>query len=302
LSDPSTVIADDGTSITVVVPDGVETGVITVTTPGGSVQTDVFTVDAIPTITGLSAASGKVGSTLTISGTNLASATTVSFDGDGSGDPVTADLTLSSVHITDTTIQVVVPVGATSGTITVTTTGGVATSEGQFEVLVPPTVSSLSAASGKVGAKIDVLGTNLAGATVRIKGVVAVVAGNSTDTVLHVTVPNVALGATTILVTTPGGTASKSFTVQTSAPIITSFTQSASKKRGVGTVIVVGKNLTGATIKVGNLKATVRAGGTDTRLIFVIPAKAVVAAKGSFTITTAKGTVKSKATLKITAK
>ena len=299
LSDVNVLIAEDGTSVTVVVPIDATTGVITVTTPGGSATSEEFVVVAPPTIESLSATSGKIGSSLTITGTNFSGTTEVAFEGDGTTDPVLADL--SKAEITDTTITVVVPEGATSGLITVTTAGGAVTSEDNFDILVPPAISSLSVSSAKVGVTIQIRGTNLEGVEVRIRGVKVTIGANSTDKVLNITVPSVALGATKLVLTKVGfDPIQRDFTVLTSAPIIKSFTQSTSKKRGVGTVTVVGQNLTGAIVKIGTLRATVRSGATDTRLVFVLPGKATATSKGIFSITTSTGTVKSKAILKIT--
>jgi hypothetical protein len=73
-----------------------------------------------PTISGnLSPASGPVGTTVTITGTNFVAPVTVTFTG-ASG--VTATV------VSSTSITVVVPTGATTGTVTVTTSAGSATS------------------------------------------------------------------------------------------------------------------------------------------------------------------------------
>ena len=301
LTDANVLIDESGTRVVVVVPDGATSGPITITTPGGSATSEPFTIVAPPTIESLSATSGKVGSTLVITGTNFGGTTEVVFEGDGTADPVLADITTAT--ITDTEITVVIPEGATSGVITVSTPGGSATSEDSFEILMPPTVSSLSVTSAKVGAVIQIRGTNLEGVSVRIRGVLATIGAGSTDKVLNVTVPAVALGATKVAVTKTGfDPIQVNFTVLTSAPIIKSFTQSTSKKRGVGTVTVIGQNLLGATVKVGTLRATVRPGASDTRLVFILPGKAIATAKGSFSVTTGSGTAKSKSTLKVTVK
>ena len=107
-----------------------------------------------PTITSFSPASGPVGTLVTITGTNLANATSVKFNG------------AAAVIKSKTATQVVatVPTGATTGTITVTTSNGTATSKTAFTVTTaddttPPvvkivtpaaesTVSSLPQASG----------------------------------------------------------------------------------------------------------------------------------------------------------
>jgi alpha-tubulin suppressor-like RCC1 family protein len=77
-----------------------------------------------PTISGFSPANGPVGATVTISGTNLADATSVTFG----QTPATVVLDKS------TKVEVQVPSGATTNAITVETPGGSATSSSEFVV------------------------------------------------------------------------------------------------------------------------------------------------------------------------
>lgn len=70
-----------------------------------------------PTIVSLNPEQGAIGSSVVISGTHFAGATAVAFNGSG------ATFTISS----DTQITATVPSGATTGPITVTTPGGIAT-------------------------------------------------------------------------------------------------------------------------------------------------------------------------------
>jgi hypothetical protein len=78
------------------------------------------------------APSGKIGDTITITGTNFVNgATTIRFNGTSS----------STVNVASaTSLTAVVTVGATTGTISVTTAGGTATSGSSFTVL--PNVES----------------------------------------------------------------------------------------------------------------------------------------------------------------
>ena len=78
----------------------------------------------VPTITSFSPTSGNVGTSVTITGTNLTGVTAVRFNG------VTATFTAS----TATSVTATVPTGATTGKITVTTPGGTATSATDFTV------------------------------------------------------------------------------------------------------------------------------------------------------------------------
>src|SRR5207245_2610585 len=121
---PFTVISD--TAIQDTVPPGSTTGPLRVTTPGGTAtSTSAFTVVSAPAITSFTPTSGPVGSSATISGTNFTGATAVTVNG------VSASFTVTSA----TAIQALVPAGATTGPLSVTTPGGTATSTSAFTVV-----------------------------------------------------------------------------------------------------------------------------------------------------------------------
>ncbi|MBX5442654.1 MAG: IPT/TIG domain-containing protein [Solirubrobacteraceae bacterium] len=114
------------TQITATVPPGAQSGPITVTTPNGTATSGTpFQTTPAPTITALSPASGRVGTQVTITGTNLTGATQVSFN----GIPATGVAVASPTQLTAT-----VPTGAGAGTVTVTTPGGTASSPSPFTV------------------------------------------------------------------------------------------------------------------------------------------------------------------------
>lgn len=110
---------------TVVVPTGAATGLINVTTPTGASQT-LKAFQQLPTLTGLNPGSGKIGSSVVLTGTGLSQTTKVTFGG---------GKVASFVVNTNTQITATVPVGATSGKITVTTKGGSASTATAFTVL-----------------------------------------------------------------------------------------------------------------------------------------------------------------------
>ena len=209
-------LADSDTTITTEVPTGATTGKLTVTTAGGTgTSATDFTVTAptATTITSFTPASGPVGTSVTISGTNFTGATDVSFNG------TAATFTVDS----DTSISTSVPAGATTGTISVTTTaGGTATSATSFTVTVPaPTITSFTPASGPVGTSVTISGTNFTGATsVKFNSTAATFTVGS-DTSISTSLP---AGATTgtISVTTGSGSATSatSFTVTTVIPVV----------------------------------------------------------------------------------
>ncbi|MBK8724464.1 MAG: tandem-95 repeat protein [Holophagaceae bacterium] len=108
------------TQINAVVPAGATTGLISITAPGGTgFSGAAFTVSsAAPRITSFSPTSGKVGAVVTITGSNIGSATAVTFNG-------TACLTF--IVVSPTQIKATVPAGATTGPIAVVTPSGTAT-------------------------------------------------------------------------------------------------------------------------------------------------------------------------------
>jgi len=91
-----TVVSD--TQITLIVPPTAVSAKISVTTPGGT-ATSVGTF-LMTKVTSFSPASGAMGATVTITGTNLTGATDVQFNGVSSGTPVS---------VTATTVKALVP-------------------------------------------------------------------------------------------------------------------------------------------------------------------------------------------------
>ena len=268
------------TSITAIVPAGATTGPISVTTPGGTATSaSVYTVvPPAPTITALAPASVVVGDALTLTGTNLATATAVAF----SGIPVTTFTVVSASQITTT-----VPLGATTGKVTVTTPGGTATSTDSITVIDPPVISGFTPLSGVAGTTVTLTGTNLAGATsVMFNGVVSTAVTLISATSLTAIVPTGALPGPISVTTVAGtGTSAGVYTV-ISPPTITSFTPLS----GVAgtTVTLTGTNLTGATTVMFNgVVSTAVTMISATTLAAIVP---IGALPGPISVTTVAGT------------
>ena len=156
------------TQLTATVPSGATTGTVTVTTPGGTATSaSSFTVIPAPAISGFAPAFGPVGTVVTISGSGLTGATSVKFNGVAAAAPIV---------LSDTQLTTTVPAGATSGTVSVTTPGGTATSATSFTVVFTPTVtltlSGLKSGSLKLGKSVTAGGavrpTSLAGSQVTL--------------------------------------------------------------------------------------------------------------------------------------
>jgi len=147
---------------------------------------------------------GKVGKTIEILGQGLTGTSNVSFHG----------VSATFAVVSDTYLTAVVPAGATTGSVIVTTPGGKLTSNKIFRVT--PVILSFSPTSGSAGTKVMINGSSFTGATkVTFGGVKATAFSVDSDTQITATVPT---GAKTgkIAITTSGGTAvSKNiFTVQ----------------------------------------------------------------------------------------
>jgi hypothetical protein len=109
-------------TVVATVPNGAVTGVVRLFSPGGTAVSPLpFTLAPSPEVilaptSVFFPASGKVGETITINGSNYIGAQTVSF-----GNGVSTNFT---VNAAGTQIQAVIPFGATSGPITIQTPGG----------------------------------------------------------------------------------------------------------------------------------------------------------------------------------
>jgi hypothetical protein len=160
-------------------------------------------VAAVPAIASFAPASGPVGATITVTGSNLTGASAVTLNG-------AAVPTFAVVNAT--TLTFVVPTGATTGVVGVTTPGGTAASTTPFAVTVPvaaPTIASFTPTTGGVGTTVTITGTNLTGATAVSIGTLAIpaftVASATSITLVLPTTTSALSGPLTVV--TPGGTA-----------------------------------------------------------------------------------------------
>jgi hypothetical protein len=253
-----------------------------VTRPRGA-GCDVGAFEAIgpePTITSFTPSSGAAGTSVMISGSALAGATAVAFNGVNA-----ATFTVNS----DTEITAVVAVGATTGPIAVTTPDGTAISADAYTVLGGPlpTITSFSPQSGGVGASVTINGQYLSGATsVKFGGTSATFTISGNGRRVTAVVP---AGAATgpIAVTTAGGTATSagSFTVLT-PPAITGFAPGSGPAGS--SVTINGTNLAGASAVMfdGRIASfTVNGAGTITATVPKLKLGAVV-----ISVTTPGGT------------
>jgi large repetitive protein len=265
---------NSSTQITAIVPAGVTTGPIQISTPGGAnPPNSIFTV--LPTISSFSPGFGPVGTIVTITGVNLSGATAVSFNGIPSA-------TFSVTN--DTTIGARVPAGATSGPISVTTPDGTATSIQNF--YLPPGISFFSPTNSAPGTIVTITGANFTNASaVSFNGAPAAGFGVTNNTTIGAIVPaGVITGP--ISVTTPVGT-TNSADFFYGAPVIFSFNPTHGFP---GTnVTILGTNFLGATaVKFNGSNAMTFSVSTNNGTIqATVPNNAIT---GPITVTAPAGT------------
>lgn len=220
--------------ITATIPNLASSGPITVTTPSGSVASVAFDVPE-PTIMTFSPAFGEALETeVIISGENYHNVTKVEFNG--------VAVTSFTVNETNDEITATVPLGASTGPITVTSPAGIATSVDPFEVPAPTFVAreftvgeetvelEFSPTRTGAGKTITIFGENLAsvsrvvflGETEGVDGTNLV---KTTDTELTVTVPEGARTGLLQLIASGGKTATSTQIFEfVPAPVIDNVT------------------------------------------------------------------------------
>ena len=250
-----------GTSMDVVVPANVS-GAQSVTVQVGTQTSTGVTYNVIPSITNISAASGAIGSTLTITGTG--------FDDTDANNTVSFGGTNASItSATPTSIVVSVPAGVSgANNVTVTVNGQVSTETRTFNIT--PVLTSLSANNGVPGTSITLTGTGfsstLASNVVNFGPTAGTVtAVNGARTQLTVTIPNVA-GTQNVNITVAGQTSgNQSFE---SRPGITTVSPTSGSTGDSITLTGVGFDATDAnnTVEFGGVMATVTS-ATSTQIV-----------------------------------
>ena len=257
------------------VPTGATTALVRVVTPAGSAFSPTNFV-MVPTISGFSPAFGPVGTHVTITGVNLAASTpTVQFNG-------VAATTLSSV--TSTQVVAVVPVGATSGRISLTTSAGSDLTGTSF--FLPATVSGFSPNNSAPGTRVVITGQNLTGTSaVHFNGTPATSFIVSNNTALSAVVPaNLVTGP--ISISAPAGSASTSASFY-GTPLISSF----SPTHGLpgASVTVKGVNFLGGTVQFAGTPAAL-VSLNNTQMVATVPSGAVT---GPITVNAPAGSASS---------
>jgi hypothetical protein len=255
-----TVLSNGAVSVTV--PANAATGPIRLTAPAGSWSTDTsapgsnFVVQ--PIIFGFTPGFGPVGTSVTITGANFNVGTpSVKFGGVAAATPT---------GVSFSQLTAVVPVGATSGPVTLSTSDGTFTTANLF--YLPASITAFTPTNSAPGTTIKITGVNFTNASaVSFNGTAAsfVVTNNTT---IGATVPT-GFSTGPISVTTPAGTTNSTGLFYAS-PGITSF----SPTHGLpGTnVVITGSNFLGATVvRFNGLNASFIPPTNNTTLVATVP-------------------------------
>ncbi|WP_228001490.1 beta strand repeat-containing protein [Nocardia australiensis] len=258
---------NSATQITAIAPPGTGTVQVTVSTAGGTSNGVSYTYSAVPTLTSVSPNQGSAagGTTVVLTGTNLAGATAVSFGG-----VAASSFTVNSA----TQITAIAPPGTGTVQVTVSTAGG--TSNGvSYTYIAVPSLVSVSPASGPAagGNTVVLTGANLTGVTAVLFGGVAASSFTvNSGTQITAVVP---AGVGTVLVTVvgPGGTSNGVLYDYIAVPALILISPTAGPLAGGTTVTLIGTNLTGATaVLFGATAATSFTVNSATQITAVAPA------------------------------
>jgi subtilisin family serine protease len=236
----------------------------------GLINVQQALIGPLPRIASFTPASGAVGAQVTLTGTDLGTASAVTF---GS---VPALFTVLS----STSIRTTVPPGATTGPISVTTLAGTRSSATAFKVL--PKITALLPTIGREGAAVTVNGTTLDGASsLKFGAVVAPIESNDGSSIQT----HVPVGALTgaVSVVTPSGTSTGPV-----FKVLPTIDEPFSPTHGfTGTVVTLtGKSFGGtSSVKIGGVAAPFSLLAGTLRV--TVPAAAV---SGPISVTNAGGT------------
>ena len=275
-----TFTVDSDTQITVTIPVGAVSGPVSVMTPVGTAQSYYpFAIlsTAAPTITDFNPKTGGGAKVVTLTGTNFAGVTQVTFNGFPA---------LSLQIDSDTQVTVRVPRGAGTGMVVVTNNIGSATSTASFVGLPDLRIVSVTPQTGKPGDTITLTGAHFTGAiNVTLGGATATYTVVN-DTTMTLTVP---AGATfdQIDFQTPNGDDYSDLfqLLAAGAPTVT-MVSPLSTTTGMN-ITITGTNLNHVMqAKVGGVPVTANAGSATT---FSIASERPVS--GTITITNNAGSV-----------
>ena len=283
----SEIVVLSDTSIVAKVPTGADVGELAVVTMGGATVADSpFSVVHPPEISEFVPTIGAVGTLVKVEGANFEEGIIVRF-----GDTEAVEILVS----TATTLEAVVPIGATTGRISVSTVGGSASADTKFTVVQPPTIKSLVPREGGVGSTISIAGSNFIDVTlVKLNEFSCGFAVKSSNMLLA-EVPTLATNGHITIVTLAGTAVSEEEFTVLQAPSIRSFSPNAVPAGS--TVTINGDGFSGATsVKLSGRDVAEYVVDSETKITATLGNYAV---SGPITVTTAGGVASSDLSLHI---
>ncbi|HKW77803.1 MAG TPA: IPT/TIG domain-containing protein [Candidatus Limnocylindria bacterium] len=231
-----------------------------------------------PMISSFIPLSGPVGAPVTITGSSFLDITSVTFAGGAE-----AGFTI----VSPVSIKAIVPAGATTGKISVTTAAGTAISAAIFKVT--PKIDSFTPASGLPGTSVTINGTNfMAGGTtptVRFGTAIGPVTTSTMTQIVATVPPSATTGKISVTTADGTGTSATDFVVIL-VPKITSFTPAMGAPGVV--VSINGLNFSGVSgVTFGGIAATTITPVSATSIKAIVPHGAHT---GSIAVTNAAGT------------
>jgi len=277
---PANFTVNSDTQITAVSPAGSGTVHVKVTTPGGNsaiTAADRFTYQVAPTVTRISPASGPAagGTSVIITGRDFTGASKVLL-----GSVAVSRFTVNST----TQITAISPVGSGTVDVRVITPGGtsVTSTADRFTYVPAPIVKSIEPTSGPATGMSPVLikGSGFTNASQVLFGTVAASSFkvNTTDPPgTQITAYSPAgSGTVDVRVITPGGTSATStadrFTYVFAQPVITGISPTSGPAAGGASVIITGRDFTGASkVLFGSVAASSFTVNSTTQITAVSP-------------------------------
>jgi len=266
---PATVTISNCCFLSVVVPLGATTGNLTVQVGTFTTFNPVtFTIPA-PAITSFTPSFATTGESVTITGNGFSPVNAINvvrFNG------TVATVTASS----PTSITATVPVGATTGPISVTVDGQMATSGSNFTFVLPPTISGFTPSSAPPVTSITISGANFdpvpANNTVRINGALMTVTSSTATSIVADIPASATSGLITVTVMGYTGTSSTYFQVITPPPTITGFSPATGPVGTTVTITGTNFNLVAANnfVRFGAVNANVSS-VTATTMVVTVP-------------------------------
>jgi len=267
------------TQLRATVPAGATTGKISVVNSVGTgVSANDFMVIFVPQIASISPGHSPAGAEVTITGSNFAAISSVSFNN---------LIANSFTVISPTQINAIVPDGASTGKITVTNSAGTGVSATDFIVITTPEIVSFTPSDGPISTEITIVGNHFLIATsVTFNGVMATSFTIDSNTQLRATAPpNASTGKIAVTSALGTGLSANDFIV-TAVPVITSFSPA---NGPVGTeVTITGNNFMGnMTVTFNGNVATILAVDSNNQIQAIVPPGT---ATGKIKVTNSAGT------------